>query len=86
MMHWLPTLLLTVVFTFTSSCLTLSDEDLEVSERIISGEQLAWTKDSKSLWPGLYSGYLYLGPSKKTYAFETSFIFHRYAGDVIKSK
>ena len=86
MMHGLPILFLSVVLTFISSCLTLSDEDFEVSERIISGEQLAWTKDSKSLWPGLYSGYLYLGQSKKTYAFETSFIFHRYAGDVIKSK
>jgi hypothetical protein len=81
-----PKIFLTALSIILSSCLTLSDKDLEVSEKILKSESMAWNKDSKSIWPGLYSGYLYMGQSKKAYAFESSLLFHRYAGNVIKSK
>ena len=75
-----------LIILLIASCQTISQDKLELSEKILKGDRIAWEQDGVSVWPGLYSGYLYMGESKTTFPFEVNLILHRKAGNVIKSK
>jgi hypothetical protein len=71
---------------FLVSCQSISPENLAVSEQVLNGDKIAWEKDGVTVWPGLYSGYLYLGESKKAFPFESNFVFQRNSNGMIKAK
>lgn len=68
------------------ACKTLTEEEFALSESLLKGKQIEWNHRNVCVWPGLYTGYLYLGEAKKSYPFESQLLLHRKAGPMIKSK